>query len=241
MKFGSYLLTKDKIIKISGRLAIFVACLLLVIFNKSGLNNFFTARILGVELFKWIWFAFIIWLVGRLLPKKNEKMASGKRWKRNFSRESVDKKNIMVIARQTTLRAYKSQWLYLLFLFGFYFAYFIFQLNIWLVIVFTLAAAVLDAWCVSIWCPFRSWLIRNKCCNNCRIFNWGYIMVSLPLLVIPSFWTYSIVFVALLIFIQWEYLHFKHPERFYEISNRNLRCSNCPGRTGFCRKVDVSK
>jgi hypothetical protein len=84
-----------------------------------------------------------------------------------------------------------------------------------------------DLFCINIWCPFQSFFINNKCCNNCRIYNWGQLMIFSPLIFLPSFWTYSLVFVALLLFIQWEYYHCRYPERFSEITNLNLRCSAC--------------
>ena len=70
-------------------------------------------------------------------------------------------------------------------------------------------------------------IVRNKCCNECRIYNWGHIMYLTPLIFIKSFWTYSLVVVGIFLFIQWEYMNLKHPERFSPISNKTLRCGNC--------------
>ena len=52
-------------------------------------------------------------------------------------------------------------------------------------------------------------------------------MYLTPLIFIPSIWTYSLVLVGLIIFIQWEYMNKKYPERFSPISNKTLRCSEC--------------
>ena len=69
--------------------------------------------------------------------------------------------------------------------------------------------------------------MHNKCCTTCRIFNWDHAMMYLPLIVIPGFWTYSLVFMALLILVVWEVVCANHPERFFEKTNCALRCQNC--------------
>ena len=52
-------------------------------------------------------------------------------------------------------------------------------------------------------------------------------MMFSPYIFIPTFWTYSLVLLSLVILVQWEYLHHRYPERFSEVSNLNLLCSNC--------------
>jgi len=84
----------------------------------------------------------------------------------------------------------------------------------------------MDEFCATIWCPFQA-IIDNKCCNTCRINNWGYIMAFSPMIFIPSFWTYSILFLSILAIVQWEYLYHRHPERFFELYNAGLMCKNC--------------
>ncbi len=39
---------------------------------------------------------------------------------------------------------------------------------------------VCDLICVLFWCPFKEWIMKNRCCNTCRIFNWDYFMMFLP-------------------------------------------------------------
>ena len=51
------------------------------------------------------------------------------------------------------------------------------------------------------------------------------VYMYLLLIFIKSFWTYSLVGVGVILFIQWEYLNLKHPERFSPISNKTLRCT----------------
>lgn len=86
---------------------------------------------------------------------------------------------------------------------------------------------VSDLICVLFFCPFQSWIMNNRCCVDCRIFNWGHFMMYTPMLFIPSFFSWSLFFMSLLILLRWELVYFKHPERFWSGSNESLRCSQC--------------
>ena len=88
-----------------------------------------------------------------------------------------------------------------------------------------------DYFCIMLWCPFRSFFLRNSCCNTCRISNWDRIMKFSVLIFIPNIFTITIFVLGSLIFLYWEYQHLKHPERFYRISNKTLWCVNCDKRT----------
>ncbi|MBU0757551.1 MAG: hypothetical protein KKF44_05775 [Nanoarchaeota archaeon] len=112
-----------------------------------------------------------------------------------------------------------------------------FEFSVFLILTLLVSLAIfLDQFCIVIWCPFRNYIIKNKCCNSCRIFSWGYTMIFLNFFLIKSFWTYTIAIASLVVFLQWEFAHWKHPERFYEISNTNLMCKNCKKARGRCLK-----
>ncbi len=106
-----------------------------------------------------------------------------------------------------------------------------------IVILISTAFYVCDLICVVIWCPFRVIFMHNKCCTTCRIFNWDHAMMFLPLIVIPGLWTYSLLFMSLIILIVWEIACALHPERFLERTNCALRCSNCKDK--ICGKSIV--
>lgn len=90
-----------------------------------------------------------------------------------------------------------------------------------------------DQVAINIWCPIRAWIISNKCCTTCRIYNWDNMMIFSPYIFLPSIWTWTILGLAAFILVQWEYMHHKHPQRFAEISNLNLGCRAC--RKKKCR------
>lgn len=86
---------------------------------------------------------------------------------------------------------------------------------------------VCDIVCILFYCPFQSWMMHNRCCTTCRIYNWDYLMLCTPLLAIRSFYTWSACALAAVIFLRWEIVYHRSPERFFESSNDSLKCSQC--------------
>jgi hypothetical protein len=84
-----------------------------------------------------------------------------------------------------------------------------------------------DLICVIFYCPFQSIIMRNRCCVTCRIFNWAHFMTYLPLLFINSFYSLVLFILSTIALIKWEITYFRHPERFWEGSNKSLRCGYC--------------
>ena len=86
---------------------------------------------------------------------------------------------------------------------------------------------VCDLICVLFWCPFRVIFMKNRCCTTCRIFNWDHLMMFLHLLFVPGFFTLSLGIASVVVFVVWEVTFYRHPERFWDRSNRALRCISC--------------
>ena len=102
----------------------------------------------------------------------------------------------------------------------------------------SVAFYVCDLICVLIWCPFRL-MLGNKCCTTCRIFNWDHLMMFTPMLLVGSFFSISLLGMAIIDFVIWELMIYLHPERFWENSNMALKCSECTDKlcTQYCRKL----
>lgn len=92
-----------------------------------------------------------------------------------------------------------------------------------------------DMVCILIWCPFRDVMMKNRCCTQCRIYNWDTMMLILPIVFVKGFFSYSLFAGAMVVVTIWEGSHLVHPERFYPISNVCLQCGNCKGELG-CRR-----
>lgn len=84
-----------------------------------------------------------------------------------------------------------------------------------------------DLVCVLIWCPFQSFFIKCKCCHDCRIYSYGNLMMVTPLFMFLNEYSIPLILIAFIIVVIWEVNFYKHPERFLEETNRNLRCINC--------------
>jgi len=101
---------------------------------------------------------------------------------------------------------------------------------------------VCDLICVLFWCPFRL-LLKNRCCTTCRIFNWDHIMMFTPMVFVCGFYAYSLIALALVVWLAWELSIILHPERFWFMSNETLRCQNCTDKlcTQYCHKLRVGQ
>lgn len=96
-----------------------------------------------------------------------------------------------------------------------------------IMILVALFYSVCDMICILFFCPFQSWMLKNKCCGSCRIYNWDYAMMFTPFLFIGSFYGWSLFGLSLGLLLHWEIIYHRHPERFYPSTNEFLSCANC--------------
>jgi hypothetical protein len=96
-----------------------------------------------------------------------------------------------------------------------------------MLLLISVAFYVCDLICVLFWCPFRVFFLRNRCCTTCRIFNWDHLMMFTPMIYLKSFYAWSLIALALLVFLVWEMEVRRHPERFWEGTNQALKCGAC--------------
>ena len=87
--------------------------------------------------------------------------------------------------------------------------------------------SVCDVICILFFCPFQTLIMKNKCCATCRIYNWDYAMMFTPLLFVNNVYALSLSGLSVILLVKWEYVFFKHPERFFTQTNKNLSCANC--------------
>ena len=84
-----------------------------------------------------------------------------------------------------------------------------------------------DVFSVVVWCPIQLFIMRNRCCATCQIFNWDGIMAATPLLFVGGWFGWTIILLALVVLVRWEVAAFRHPERFDESTNARLSCAQC--------------
>ena len=85
-----------------------------------------------------------------------------------------------------------------------------------------------DMICVNLFCPFRMFFMKNRCCTVCRIYNWDALFLVFPLIVVPGVLTWGLNIVAIIYTFIWELSFRTHPERFLVRTNMAIRCENCP-------------
>jgi hypothetical protein len=62
-------------------------------------------------------------------------------------------------------------------------------------------------------------------------------MMFTPMLFIKNFYSWSLVFTALVVLIHWEIIYAKYPQRFWSGSNQTLQCMNCKDKTCQWKKA----
>ena len=163
-------------------------------------------------------------MILRFLPNKIESMGCQKIFKNNY-REPKD----IVVERkfkfEKSVIVVLIVWILFNLIFGILFWTNVIDAGI--LILLSLTYGVCDMICILFFCPFQTWIMKNKCCNTCLIYNWDFAMMFTPLLFIPHWATITLGVVGLTLAIVWEIVRFKHPERFYEIFNDSLKCINC--------------
>ena len=206
------------------------ASLIFAVFYPGILIKFFTFDLVYFKTYHLLWLLTVLILVKRFIPHLNTKITLGKIYGRNYAQAGEDhsakQRRLTDYVKKMNFGAIRSAvyWTALILVMGFWFAAGL--LNTMRLLVIVMFFIFMDQFCITVWCPFKA-IIRHKCCNTCRINNWGYLMAFSPMIFIPSFWTYSILFLSVAAIVQWEYLYHRHPERFYELYNANLMCKNC--------------
>ena len=171
-----------------------------------------------------IWVAYALEMVLRFFPSRLESMGCQKQFARNFRPRAEVKQRVNLNSAKTTFMVAAS-WVGLNGVIGILFFTHVIDEGILLLI--SLFYGACDMICILFFCPFQTWMMKNKCCGTCRIYNWDYAMMFTPLVFIRSGYTFSLVLLSVLLLIRWELTVWLHPERFSEAVNDSLSCANC--------------
>ncbi len=188
-----------------------------------------------------MWVVWLIDMIMQLMPVRAYiSIGSQKQFLSLFrpAKGEVDRGKLKKYITDTTKVAYKVMILWIVGNAIIYTLYFTKVIDVPTLFMVTAFYYVGDLICVLIWCPFR-FLMRNRCCTTCRIFNWDHFMMFTPFLVVPGFYSWTLAALAIVIWIVWELCILLHPERFWEKSNMALKCSECTDKlcTQNCRRI----
>lgn len=213
------------------RSTVFFTALGLTLISPDLARNFFFLKLIGpVRVFHFLWALVMLEMILALIPGLNHFIGRGKLFEINFKPRLYELSDLLTYTKKFDRRAVLAAVVWLAALLGLW----LIRLEKYWIVMTSILFYYIDQLFVNVWCPFREWIVRNRCCATCRIYSWGFPIIVSPLLYIKSFWSYSLVAMGAILLIQWEFLHYRYPERFSEVSNAALLCGNCNDR---CNRV----
>ena len=219
-------------IKLAYRSLLFIAAIALYIFThirnadiNFGNFGFFPQRF-GIETVALaiIWIVYVVEMILRFFPSRLESMGCQKQFGRNY--EPTGRTEIRNVSWKRTF-AVVAAWLALNGAIGALYLLSIIDSGALLLI--SLAYGICDMICILFFCPFHTWFFRNRCCTDCRIYNWDFAMMFTPFVFIANHWfTATLLGLSLVLLLRWEITLKVHPERFSINTNKCLDCAHCP-------------
>lgn len=226
MKQKNFCLSKISVyhyIKLFVRFAFFAGAATLYIANRIEHQTApFGKGKISVILFALIWINYAVEMISRFFPSKLESPGCQKQFQKNYlptnkkePKIQSSKKTFLVAAIWIAGNAAIA----LLYAIG--------LIDTGILILISLAYGVGDMICILFFCPFQTWIMKNKCCTTCRIYNWDFAMMFTPFVFIPHVYTWTLLGLSLILLMRWEVGLKKHPERFAKNTNAYISCAHC--------------
>lgn len=205
------------IVKLILRSLLFLAVLVFYILDRTEVLTY-NAILPAI-----VWIFFVVEMFFRFFPSKVESMGCQKQFARNYEPigEGIKPENQTWL----TTAIVAVLWIALNAIVGA--LYYIGIIDLGILVLIAIAYSICDIICILFFCPFQTWIMKNRCCTTCRIYNWDFAMMMTPLVFVPSLYTYSLLGCSLLLLLRWEIAYRLHPERFSTATNKCLDCSRC--------------
>lgn len=226
------------LIKLTIRILIFLAAFMLYIWHKDWMIAFANQPItMGITPMHVLWLIFMVMMVKHLIPKGRATMALRKAEEESFvGKKDYSELEMYRFIQDQNEKAWKVMLLWLFFNAVWGLLYLFHVLDDMDLIMLSITYFLCDYICILFYCPFQSHIMKNKCCVNCRIYDWGHFMMFTPMLFIRNFFSWSLFFTSCVVLINWEIKYIRHPERFWAGSNDTLQCTNCKDKTCQIKK-----
>lgn len=221
--------------RLTYRSILFIYTLIWYITSRMNGNNITIRNVEGNMLLNFIWLLFFVEMVMRFFPSNLESPGCQKQFKKNYHPTG---RTDVVLHDNNAVMIAALAWISLNGIFGWMYMLRIIDEGILLLI--CLAYSICDMICILFFCPFQTWILKNRCCVSCRIYNWDYAMMFTPLFFIPSVYTWSLLVAAIILMIRWELTIWHYPERFSENTNDYLKCANCSEKLCTHKKQLIS-
>lgn len=224
---------KSYLIKLFFRVAVFLTIFILYLVDKHLMWQYLTE-----PFFYWIkpihllWACFMIIMLTHLFPDNNRTMALLKRDEEKYREvEGFDRMELLEFVQDQNVKAWTVMLVWLVFNGVIGLLFLLHVLDHVDLFMCSVCFFLCDYICILFFCPFQKQIMRNKCCVNCRIYDWGHFMMFTPMLFVGSFFSLSLFAMSVLVLINWEIIYALHPERFWSGSNKTLQCINCKDKT----------
>ena len=232
-KFEFTPMMKRYLVKFTFRICVFFSVLGLYLLSDVSLWELANQPLVyGITPMHVLWVAFMVIMLSHIFPGTFRTMALKKADKETYRENARYSELEMLRFVQDQNR--KAWIVMLVWLFGngviglFYLIGVLVRSDL---LMFTVFFFLCDYICILIFCPFQTCIMKNKCCVNCRIYDWGHFMMFTPMLFIPNFYSWSLFFTSCVVLIRWEIVYAAHPERFWSGSNQILQCASCKDKT----------
>lgn len=221
------------LINLAVRVFIFVFIFFIYLFHKELLVKFITYPMsFGITPLHVLWFVFMIMMLYHIFPQEKFSMALRKSMVEEYIEEpGYSELELYKYVQDQNIKAWRVMLIWMLsnsVIGMIYLAGIIDSSDLLMLTVFYYLC---DYICILFYCPFQSGIMKNKCCVNCRIFDWGHFMMFFPMLFIKSFFSWSLFLMSAVVLIHWELIYAKHPERYWSGSNKAIQCVNCKDKT----------
>lgn len=230
------------LLKFAFRLTAFGIMIYLYIKDKNVFYEYTVTPITEKPNFMhFMWAIFMCLMVSHIFPTKIISMGAGKIKKSNFNPISNYSENeLLKFVHNENKKAWQSMIVWLIGNAVIGLLYFLNIIGKPELLLITGFYFISDYICILIFCPFQTFGQKDRCCVNCRIYDWGHFFMFTPMLFLNSFYGWTLFAMGSVVIIHWEYLWTKYPERFWFGSNQTLSCANCKDKTCTVKK-DVTK
>lgn len=230
-------------LKLAIRILIFIVVFIFYVLHKDLLCDLMTRSIwLGITPLHALWMVFMLMMVTHIFPMDKLTMALRKAEPEQYQEvKGYSELALYRFVREQNIKAWNVMLVWLIFNAIFGFLYLVHILDNADLLMLTVFYFLCDYICILFYCPFQSVIMKNKCCINCRIYDWGHFMMFTPMLFIRNFFSWSLFFTSCVVLIHWEVIYAKHPERFWSGSNQTLQCEHCKDKTCQIKKKLSSK
>ncbi len=227
------LMLKKYLVKFVIRIVIFIFMAVMYIKDKALMYDLMTQPVwMGITPVHVLWLVFMVMMLLHIFPPKEVTMALRKADKEKYEEQKdYSELELLKYVQDQNVKAWKVMLVWLSFNAVFGILYLFKIIDNADLLMLTVFYFLSDYICILLFCPFQTGIMKNRCCVNCRIYDWGHFMMFTPMLFIKNFFSWSLFFTSCVVLIKWEIIYAKHPERFWDGSNKTLKCANCKDKT----------